>query len=310
LASDQKRAHRTIADVERTLRFGCVAVTPPPTRAEWAERVRRIDGWGYDTVLVADHLSGWPPFPALVAAGEVSSRLRLGTQVLNVGFWNPVLVAREAAAADVLTDGRLELGLGAGHAEAEFLAAGLRYPPAGERVDRLAEMVSTVRRLLGEHPADDVCLATRQPRVPLMVGGNGDRVLDIGARHADIVSLVGFRSGTGQHHTDLSHFDWAGLADRVARVRAAAGDRFADLELSILVQAVRQTDERTAEVGRMAAAFEQAEELIADSPFVMMGSAAQMTEHVLRLRSELGVTYVTTFEPSAAALATVVARAR
>jgi alkanesulfonate monooxygenase SsuD/methylene tetrahydromethanopterin reductase-like flavin-dependent oxidoreductase (luciferase family) len=126
---------------DRPLRFGCVARDPAESRAAWLERVDRVEQDGYDVLLVPDHLGIWPPFSPLVAAAEVTDRLRFGTQVLNVEFWNPVLLAREAAAVDVLTDGRLELGFGAGHAEDEFSAVGIRYPSGGERVDHLADAV-------------------------------------------------------------------------------------------------------------------------------------------------------------------------
>jgi probable F420-dependent oxidoreductase len=303
------------------LRFGCVVQRPPPSRAVWLERVRAIDRAGFDVLLLPDHVGLWPPFPPLVAAAEASERLRLGTQVLNVEFWNPVLLAREAAATDVLTDGRLELGLGAGHAEEEFRAAGLRYPTAGERVDHLREMLPLLRRLLdGEevsaegdaYPLERAStgLSTTQPHVPIMVGGNGDRVLDLAAHHADIVSLVGFTSGTGQRHSNLTHFDWAGLADRIALVRRAAPHRADEVELSILVQAVVITDDRAATAERLARPFEQDPEVLLDSPFVMIGSASAITEQVRHLRADHGVSYVTVFDPFADAFAEVIERLR
>lgn len=306
--------------MHRPLRFGCVARDAAPSRSAWLDRVRSIDDAGYDVLLLPDHLGMWPPFAPLVAAAEASDRLRFATQVLNVEFWNPALLAREAAAVDVLTDGRLELGFGAGHAEVEFRAAGLRYPSAGERVDHLEEAVALVRRLLaGEEVTSegfyrlDACatgLTTTQEPVPVMVGGNGDRVLDLAARHADIVGFVGFTSGTGQRHTDLSHFDWAGLADRIAHVRRAAPARGDDLELSVLVQAVAVTDDRTGAAEEMARSFRQPPALVLDSPFVLIGSADEVADQVTRLQQELGVSYVTVFEPWAEAFAAVIERLR
>jgi probable F420-dependent oxidoreductase len=306
--------------MNRAMRFGCVAIEPPASRDAWRERVLAIDGWGYDTLLLPDHVGFWPPFAPIVAAAAWSDRLRFGTQVLNLEFWNPLLLAREAAAVDVLTDGRLELGLGAGHAEVEFRAAGLRYPPAGERVHHLGELVPIVRRLLTGETLDhtgaydlasaSTGFAAAQDRVPLMVGGNGDRVLRIAAESADIVGLVGFNSGRGQVHTDLSHFTWEGLADRVALVARHAGERFGDLELSILIQSVVLTSERPRVAERIAARFSQPVELVLDSPFLFLGSAAELTDQAARLRDELGVTYLTTMEPGAAGLAEVIPRLR
>ena len=308
----------TAATPSTRLRTGIVAIGVPASRAEWRDRVRRIDGQGHDVLLMADHLGLWPPLPPLVAAAEVSERLRFGTQVLNNEFWNPVLVAREAAAVDVLTGGQLELGAGAGHAQVEFAATGIPYDPPADRVTRLAEAVPVVRRLLAGERVDhdgrytldgaELGFAAAQSPVPIMVGGNGDRVLRLAAEEADIVGLTGLTSGTGRTHTDLSHFTWAGLADRIDHVRRHAGDRFAGLELSVLVQLVQVTDDRRA----AAEAFAQGQvdpEPLLDSPFVLVGTAAHLADQLDRLR-EVGVGYVTTFEAGAEALAAGVAARR
>jgi probable F420-dependent oxidoreductase len=250
-----------------------------------------------------------------VAAAEASDRLRFGTLVLNNEFWNPVLLAREAAAVDVLTGGRLELGLGAGHAAVEFAASGIPYDPPGARVGRLAEAVALVRRLLagevvnhdGAYQLEGAAtgLATAQSPVPLMVGGNGDRVLRIAAEHADIVGLVGFTAGTGLVHTDLSHFTWDGLADRIGHVRRCAGPRFDDLELSVLVQRVAIVDDARVAAEEFAGGADVDVDMLLDSPFVQFGPESALADQLERLRAEHGVTYVTTFEHSAEALGAV-----
>jgi probable F420-dependent oxidoreductase len=297
----------------RRLRTGIIAMAPAATRNEWLERVRRIDDQGHDVLLMPDHLGLWPPFPPLVAIAGASDRLRFGTLVLNNEFWNPVLLGREAAAVDVLTGGRLELGFGAGHAAVEFAASGIPYDPPGVRVGRLADAVPLVRRLLageavnhaGAYRLDGAAtgLATAQSPVPVMVGGNGDRVLRIAAEHADIVGLVGFTSGTGLIHTDLSHFTWDGLADRIAHVRRHAGPRFDDLELSVLVQRVTIVDDARVAAEEFAGGADVDVAMLLDSPFVLFGSEAAIAGQLDRLRIEHGVTYVTTFEHSAGALA-------
>lgn len=308
-----------MAAPDRPFRTGIVPMTTFATRDDWAARVRAIDEQGHDVLLMADHLGMVPPLTPLVTAAEVSDRLRFGTQVLNNEFWNPVLLAREAATVDILTSGRLELGLGAGHAEVEFAAAGLAYDPPGPRIDRLEAAVPVVRALLAggtvvDEPTYDLVdaslgFAAVQPRVPVMIGGNGDRVLRLAAEQADIVGLTGFTAGTGQVHTDLSHFTWDGLADRIAHVRRHAGDRFAELELSVLVQAARRTDDRRAAVAEFAGGQMDVEPLL-DSPFVLLGTDDERTAQLARLRDEMGVTYVTTFEPGAEALAAAAAPLR
>jgi probable F420-dependent oxidoreductase len=307
----------------RALRTGIIAGTPPETRGAWRDRVRRVDRLGHDVLLTADHLGMVPPLPPLVAAAEVSDRLRVGTQVLNNDFWNPVLLARDAAAVDVLTGGRLELGFGAGHAAVEFAAAGIAYDRPGRRIDRLVEALPVVRRLLAGERVDsadgdgayrldgaELGFAAAQSPVPVMVGGNGDRVLRLAAERADIVGLTGFTAGTGQVHTDLTHFSWEGLADRIDHVRRHAGDRFAELELSALLQAVRITEDRRQSAIDFAQGVVDDVGPLLDSPFVLLGTPDELTGQLARLRDELGVTYMTTFEHSAEALASAAAPLR
>ena len=304
----------------RPLRFG-VSTSSTSDRNEWRQRARQFEGLGFDTLVVADHLGGvLAPMTALLAAAEATERLRIGTFVLDNDFWSPLLLAREAVTLDLLSGGRLELGLGAGHAREEYEAAGLRYDPPATRVARLAETVPLLRRLLDGETVDhegphvtlrqaSVGIPAAQARIPLLVGGNGNGVLATAATHADTVGLVGFTSGTGRRQTNLSHFTWAGLDERIAHVRRAAGPRADALELNVLVQMVRvgARDALAAEVG---AAFHQPAELILDSPFVMLGDTAAMVDHVERLRAA-GVSYVVAFaERGAAELAPVIERLR
>lgn len=284
----------------RPFRTGVVAAAPPASPEDWRDRVRRVDRQGHDVLLTCDHIGMAPPLVSLVAAAGVSDRLRLGTQVLNNEFWNPVLLARDAAAVDLLTGGRFELGFGAGHAAVEFAAAGLRYDPPGPRIDRLVDAVPAVRRLLAGERVDgaggygldgaELGFAATQSPVPVMVGGNGDRVLALAAQHADIVGLVGLTSGTGQVHTDLSHFSWDGLADRIDHVRRHAGERFGQLELSVLLQAVRITEDRERAAAEFARGTVDDVTPLLDSPFVLFGTEAQVSGQLERLRNEMGVT--------------------
>jgi probable F420-dependent oxidoreductase len=302
----------------QALRFG-VSTSTVHSGREWQARARDYETRGFDILVVADHLGGGlPPMTALLSAADATERLRIGTFVLNNDFWSPLLLARDAVALDLLSGGRLELGLGAGHAKDEYEAAGLQYDPPATRVARLAETVPLLRRLLAGETVDHegphvtlrqahVGLTAAQSRIPLLVGGNGDRLLAIAAAHADIVGFVGFTSGTERRQTDLSHFTWKGLEQRIAHVRRAAGGRADDLELNVLVQMVR-AGERASLADEVAAAFKQPADLILDSPFVVLGDTAAMVDHLERLRA-LGVTYVVAFaDRGAADLARVIDR--
>src|SRR6266566_403785 len=136
----------------KPFRFG-VNLAHARSRAEWQETARKVEALGYDTLTVPDHLTDLvSPMPALVSAAEATTRLRVGTNVLNNDLRHPVLVAREAAAVDLLTDGRLQLGLGAGSIKSEYDQAGLRFEPGGTRVERLAEAVRILKGLFTGQP--------------------------------------------------------------------------------------------------------------------------------------------------------------
>jgi probable F420-dependent oxidoreductase len=290
------------------LNFGVTAAVLDPEDAgtAWRESARRFEAAGYDTFWVPDHVGMPDPFPALVAAASATTRLRVGTYVLNVEFWNPLLLARTAATTHLLTGGRLVLGLGAGHNRAEFVQAGLRYPPPGERVDRLTAFAETVPRLMAGETVDDdrlglVGAATELPpaRPTLLVGGNGDRVLDLAGRRADMVGIVGFTSGTERIHTNLTHWGWDGLADRLGRARGPAAD--------VLVQRAAVTDDPKAAL----ADFLQiglTEEMF-DSPFLLVGTEDELVAKLVRLE-EAGVAGVTVFAHDADGFAPVMARYR
>src|SRR5215468_3957189 len=148
--------------MRKPFRFG-VNVWSAGTRAEWMDKARKAEELGYSVLTVPDHLAEtFAPMPALMSAAAATTRLRVGTNVLNNDFRHPVLVAREAATADLLTDGRLQLGFGAGHMKSEYDETGLRFDAGGARVERLAEAVSIVKSLL---KGEEVTLAGRYYRV-------------------------------------------------------------------------------------------------------------------------------------------------
>jgi probable F420-dependent oxidoreductase len=215
----------------RPFRFGASLLTSAPAD-QWRAKCRRAEELGYDVILVPDHLGMVAPFPALVAAAEATQRPRVGTFVLNAGFWNPTLLAREVATTNDLTGGRLELGLGTGYIQAEHDTAGLPFGSPGERVDHLRR---TVEELAG-------LLETAEPRVPLLLGGNGDRLLRLTAEHADIAAFTGARLVPGDTEGKLAPVDSTEFGERVARYREFAADREETAELNLLIQLERRPD--------------------------------------------------------------------
>ncbi|WP_428956325.1 TIGR03621 family F420-dependent LLM class oxidoreductase [Streptomyces sp. cg35] len=285
----------------RPFRFGVTLSTAVDADA-WRAKCRRAEELGYDTILVPDHLDSPAPFPALVAAAQATTRPRVGTSVLNCAFWNPVLLAREVATTAALTDGRLELGLGTGYVRAEFERAGVAWGTPGSRVDRLLRTVEELERLWD--PSGPV------PRPPLLIGGDGDRMLRLAAEHADIVGFTGTRPRPG-HPGALLPLPAAELDGRVAAYRKFAADRAEPAERNLLVQLVAVTDDPSAAarpwLERMP---ELTERDVLESPLALIGTREQIVERLLAHRERYGFSYVTVLEPYLEALGTVVAELR
>jgi probable F420-dependent oxidoreductase len=302
---------------ERPFRFG-VSASQAESGADLASKARRADELGYDTFLVADHLLELlSPFAALGFAAEATSRIKLGTLVLNNDFRHPALVAREAATLQLLSGGRFELGIGAGHAEVENASVGLPFDTADRRIERLGEALDIITALRtgesvtysGEHYTlrEHSLYPQLATPMPLLVGGNGKRVLQLAARHADIIGFTGFFPSVGAA-SKLTHFTEAGLANRIDIVRNAAPERFDDIELNCLVQGVVVTDEPAPVFERLSASTGLPPETFESNPFYLVGSVDGICEQLQLRRAELGVSYYAVFEKDMETLAPVVAR--
>jgi probable F420-dependent oxidoreductase len=305
----------------KPFRFGA-NVGRAGSRAAWAEKARRLEDLGYATLTVPDHLTDLlAPMPALVSAAAATTRLRVGTNVLNNDFRHPVLVAREAATVDLLTDGRLQLGMGAGHMQAEYDQAGWRFEAGGTRVERLAEAVTIIKGLLqgesvtfaGRHyRVTDHTIHPRpiqRPHPPLLIGGNGRRLLTLAAQEADIVGLSGITFRRGGAEPDLSGWRAAEVEARLQLVRQAAGDRYDRLELNALVQRVVVTDDRRRAAEELARRWPQlSPKEILQSPYVLLGTVDQLVEDLQARRERWGISSYVIFDPDIEAFAPVVAR--
>ncbi|MFF1704780.1 LLM class F420-dependent oxidoreductase [Streptomyces sp. NPDC058252] len=294
-----------MAQSPRPFRFGVNMLSPAPVD-EWRAKCQRAEALGYDVITVADHLGMPAPFPALVAAAEATEGPRLGTFVLNTGFWNPALLAREVATTDALTGGRLELGLGTGYVQAEHETAGLRWGSPRERVDHLLRTVEELDRLLGSDAHQPQAL--QKPRVPLLIGANGDRMLRITAEHADIAAFTGARTLEGGTLVPVTAEE---LDARVAVHREAAAGRKEPAELNLLIQIVSVTDDRAAAVAPWLSRIPHlTERQVLELPIVLVGTVEQIVEQVRAQRQRYGFSYLTVLEPAMEAFAPVVAALR
>lgn len=271
----------------RDFRFG-IGLRSISSADRLRDRVRRFSDLGYDVVHFPDHLGAPAPFPAMVAAAGAAADIRVGTYVLNAAFYKPALLARDALDTDLISGGRLELGLGTGYVREEFEAAEIPYPTAAERVSHLRHTVQHLRHVA--------------PEIPLLIAGNGDRVLTIAAQHADIVGLSG---GVPEPGTDDP------LAERITFLRSAAGERFDAIELNMAITAVPTESSGLPDLTLTRAYAPNAtdEQLLA-LPSVLSGSPRQIADRLTAQRERYGLTYFTVQDYHGRYFADVVAALR
>ena len=294
-------------------RFGVNCITTSATH--WLESARKAEALGFDTLIAQDHLGAQlAPLPALAAAAMVTKRARLATLVLDNDFRHPALVAQEAATVDVLSGGRMELGLGAGWLESDYKKSGIPFEAPSVRLARLSEAVQVCKRCLrSETPVnfsgDFYCIQDLelQPRpvqmaLPLMVGGRQKRALSLAAREADIVGislLVRRRPGDPPPPT---------FEQKVAWVRSAAGERFANLQLHVNAGAVAVTDQPEQAIEAFAARTGQTTAEALASPGALVGSLDAIVEKLHAVNEQFGVSYWVIHASAMDAFAPVIAR--
>lgn len=282
----------------RPFRFGIAAIHDG-NAAAFTEHARRAEGLGYSTLQVFDELRGVPftPVPALAYAAAVTDTIGLAAYVFDNGYRHPFLLAKEAATIDVLSGGRLELGLGAGYSAEEYRGSGIPFGPRSERVERLAETVDILTQLFLGEPvthagrfyqlADAICrpIPLQRPRPRLVIGGARQRLLSLAARRADTVSFA--FSGPGGFKVDASE---ESVLRKVEWVREAAGDRFGQLEFEALVN-VRFGTSRSAAAADATARTGMPSEWLLASPHLLLGTPAEMAETLQERRSRYGFSY-------------------
>ncbi len=276
---------------------------------------RQAEDFGYDEFYSYDHLGTVDPFSPLVVAAEATSQLRLGPLVLNNEFHHPALLARTAATFDRMTGGRLVLGVGTGYAKSEHDAADIELRTPSERVGRLGESLIALRSLLdsgtiemeGRHhhlSISNLGIRPVQDHVPLLVGGHGQRVIQIAARTADIFQFTGLtHSPSGR--PEPGGFALDDFAVRTRWLSEATNDR--PIERSLLVQRVVISDRTEAAVGQASRRLGLSREIVESTPFLLFGSVTQVVERLQWLREEFGICHVVVreaveFAPVVAAL--------
>lgn len=284
----------------RPFRFGLTSSVA--TRGDvYLDRVRRAEALGYEVLLVTDHLtSQLSAVPAMAAAAAVTTRLRIGSYVFANDFRHPLMLAREAATLDVLSGGRLEFGLGAGWRVSDYRQLGIPYDPPARRIDRMEEALRIIGRLFAGEvvthhgPAYTVNGARLSPTpvqvpIPIMLGGGGPRLIRIAAERADIISFIPQFNASGR--PIVGQLTESALAEKVAALRAAAGDRFDRIELSVFLGAAGMMGSGASVPGSVFAAGMTAAAGLVDSPYLLAGTRARLRDVLERRRERLGISY-------------------
>jgi probable F420-dependent oxidoreductase len=311
-----------LSGISRRFRFG-VLVSRADSLADWRETARRAEASGYSTLLIADHFGQQlAPVPALVSAAEATARLRVGTFVLDNDFRHPAAAAKEAATVDLLTDGRLEFGIGAGWNAADYTSTGIAFESAGTRVSRLQEALHIIKAFFngGDASAGQVTFHGRhyqvkalqavprpvqRPRPPILLGAAGRRMLQLAAREADILNFPDRPSrgvSTAGNPALGITFD-----EQLDIVREAAGDRYSQLELSALC-IPRITDDIAGMIDSLAQQMQTTPAIVQAMPGALVGSLDAIADKLQANREQFDLSYAVIPGAALNALAPVVAR--
>lgn len=304
----------------RPFRFGVVAESAP-SREAWITLVRKAEDLGYATFLLADHyVNEFAPIAALMAAADATSALRVGSFVFDNDFRHPAQLAKEVAALDLLSGGRFELGIGAGWHRPEYEQVGLPFESAGVRISRLEEALAIIKQFFIQesvtfagnyYTVSDLKAFPKplqRPHPPIFMGGGGRKVLTLAGRESNIVGLHLRVKDDGT--VDASERTEAALAQKVEWVQQGAGERFAEVELNVLIGGVVITEDRqqaAEQRARERGTGVTAEQLLS-TPYLLIGSVEQLVEAIQRRREQFGISYLVVVSEDMEAFAPVVAR--
>jgi probable F420-dependent oxidoreductase len=287
----------------RRFRFG-VQLAGAASGPEWATLARRTEELGCSTLFLPDHFGDQlAPIPAMTAAADATSDLRIGALVLDNDFRHPVVLAQDLATVDRLSGGRLEVGIGAGWMNSDYEQSGIAKDPPGVRISRVEESVAILKGLFAEGPftfqGDHYHLTAldgrpkplQQPHPPFIIGGGGKRMLSVAAREAQIVG-INPALRTGNVDVETAQDATADATDRkLGWLRDAAGDHFDELELNCLLLVTIPTDDFDATVDGLASMFGISPEQAREVPHALVGDTARMVDALQERRDRWGLSY-------------------
>lgn len=294
----------------KRLRFGC-QYQPFKGKQQMLESARRMEAIGIDVATFPDHFGGWASvWTSMTAVAAATTTLRLGSLTINNDIWNPVVLARDVASADQLSDGRLELGLGAGWRDVDYAMTGIHKDSPGTRIARLAEAVDVIRGYLApgelvhhgtfydvELPADRL-RAVQEGGVPIFIGGGGRKIVRLAATTADIVGVHinlgagGFTIGRGADDEEQGVVEEA-VDERLGWIREDRSPAMPEPELQLFLMEVRPAATPEAAAEEVAPTFGISPESAVRSPYFLLGPPEAMADKALAIKERYGITYLT-----------------
>ena len=299
-------------------RFG-IKLRNAPSGAAWRDMARKAEGLGYSTLFLADHFEeSWNPTVALTVAAEATTTLKLGALVYDNDYRHPLVLARDVAAMDLFSEGRVEFGIGAGWRTSDYEQSGIVLDRPGVRIDRMIEAVECMKRLWTDDHASfagqyyTLTNATCHPRPftrggpPICIGGGGRKVLTAAARHASIIGvnpeLTSGTAGIEAGKTAVSER----YSERIDWIRQAAGDRFGSIELQVQTQIEQVVPNRREVAANLAPMFGLTPDEALEMPIVLVGTVDEICDDLVARRETYGFSYIVVHDTDA--FAPVVAR--
>jgi probable F420-dependent oxidoreductase len=290
--------------MKRPFRFG-VQLSGLASASTWRSRARQIEDLGYSCATMPDHFTPQlAPIPALQAIADATTTLRVGALVFDNDYKHPVVLAKELATMDLLSEGRVEAGLGAGWMATDYQQSGIPYDPPKIRVDRFEEAIAVLKGCFAPGPfsfeGDHYQIANydasptpiQNPGPPLLIGGGGPRVLRIAAREADIIGINATLTAGEVGPEAFATMTAEAVDEKVAIVTAHAGNRIADIEMNIRVFMTSITNDSATAVAAISSMLSVEDEMIANSPFALIGSIDHIVETLLARRERWGFSYI------------------
>jgi probable F420-dependent oxidoreductase len=306
----------------RPFRFG-IQASSAPDKKSWSDLARRAEANGFDVLTMPDHFTEQlAPMPALMAAADATTTLRVGALVWDNDYKHPVVFAKEAATLDVLSDGRLELGIGAGWMTSDYDQSGIPYDTPGVRIDRFIEGLDIIRKSMadgkfsysGKHYTitdyEGFPKPVQKPCPPILMGGGGKRFLTYAAQNADIIGINGTMTAGHVGPDALATMTALAVDDKVAIVDSAVGDRRNDIEMNIRAFMVKVTDDRKGAVEGFAKMLGFENQDMAETPFALIGSPSEIAEQLIERRERWGFSYIIVGGDDIESFAPVVAQLR